>query len=206
MPPQLLALRAGRLANPGQQPPCQLPVSPYPAMAAARFLGVTGRVCFNQLNIRYQPGAGVTAFQQIVAQDQVLGKPAIGCLTERINVIDTLANKRALAEHILIDVGYLPRIGIETRVTGEQPRKTRLPRTDQAYGHPGLQNGVPLDNTPLPGVVHGPVQGVRQIANEGVGGVPGKLGVGIQGDDIPDRPENGTIADDGREGCDRLAP
>ncbi len=49
-----------------QQPAGKLPVAAYPAVSAARFDGVAGRMLFNEINIGYQGGSCITAFQQVM--------------------------------------------------------------------------------------------------------------------------------------------
>ncbi len=62
-------------------------------MATADLDGIAIGVLLDQIDIGHQRRAGITAFKQIVTENQVIRKTAINGLTERIYIIDTLADK-----------------------------------------------------------------------------------------------------------------
>ena len=83
--------------NARQQPPRKLPVAANPAVPAAHVRAVAGGIVLVQLHVAQQPGARVAAFEQIVAQDPVLGEASPERPLERIDVVDPLADERAFA-------------------------------------------------------------------------------------------------------------
>jgi len=69
-----------------------------------------------------------------------------------------------------------------------------------------LQYRIAFDNAFLAGIVYRPIEGMSDGACQCACGVAGQLRVGIQGDDITDRSENGRIADDIRKCTVPLSP
>ena len=69
----------------------------------------------DEVDVGHQRRAGVAALEKIVAEDQVLREAPADGLREGVHVVDALADERALAEEILVDVGDLPRVGIDAR-------------------------------------------------------------------------------------------
>ncbi len=90
-------------------------------MTPAGLDDVTTGMLLDEVDIAHQGRACIPAFQQVVAQNEIFRKPTIHGLAKRINVIDALADERALPESILVDIRDLAGIRIDTRVTGEQP-------------------------------------------------------------------------------------
>ena len=103
-----------RSGHPRQQPARELPVSANPAVATIYVGAVTGRVFLVQLHVAQQAGARITTFQQVVAEDAVLGKAPLERLFKGRHIIDSLADERAFLEQVLIDIGDGAGIGIYT--------------------------------------------------------------------------------------------
>jgi hypothetical protein len=90
--------------NTPQQPPGELPIAANPAVAAAHVGAVARRVILIQLHIAQQSGAGVASLEKIVTEDAILRKAPAKRLLEGIDVVDSLADERAFAEHVLVDI------------------------------------------------------------------------------------------------------
>src|SRR6185369_13268223 len=86
------------------QPAGQLPVAADPAIAAADVGAVTGRIVLEQLDIAQQPGPHITAFEQIVAEDAVLGETLTQRQFEGVDIVDALADEGAFAEDVLVNI------------------------------------------------------------------------------------------------------
>ena len=108
-----------------QQPRQQLPVAANPALPAFDIGRIARRVILVQLHIADQASAGVAAFQQIVAEDAVVGKSPAQRAFERIDCIDALADERAFAEQILIHVRHRTRVRVDARLAAVQLRIAR---------------------------------------------------------------------------------
>ena len=63
-----------------------------------------------------------------MAEDAVLGKAAVERALEGIDVVDALADERAFAEQVLVDVGDGARVRIDAGLAAEQPRVARAAR------------------------------------------------------------------------------
>ena len=82
---------------------------------------VAGRELLDDLDIRGEAGACEDALEEIVAEKDVFGhSPGEGGL-EGIDVVDSLAGIRPLAEEVLIDIGDCRCVGIMP----PGPEKTR---------------------------------------------------------------------------------
>ncbi|KFB71347.1 MAG: hypothetical protein AW09_003510 [Candidatus Accumulibacter phosphatis] len=160
---------------------------------------VTRRVVLIQLHIAQQPGAGVASLEQIVTEDAILRKARAQRLLEGIDVIDSLADERAFAEHILVDIRGYPRVRVDARLATVQSRIARAIRPRQTDRHARLQNAVAGGDPPFRRVVIGTVERVRHGANELPRRVARQLRIGVQGDHVPDVGQYSGVADDERE-------
>ena len=168
-----------------QQPLRDLPVAADPAPAARRVGGVARRVVLEQLHVAQQAGARVAAFEQVVAEDPVLGEPPVHRLFEGLDLVDALADERPLAEQVLVDVRRGARVGVDAQLARAQPRVARAVGAREAGCHPRLQDAVTLDNASTVGVVARAIEGVRHGADELAGRVARQFGVAVQGDHVP---------------------
>ena len=87
-----------RTGHARQQPARELPVAANPAMPAARCPAAIGRRILFVAAARRSasPSARVAAFEQVVAQDPILGKAAAQRPLERVDVVDPLADEGVL--------------------------------------------------------------------------------------------------------------
>ena len=161
-----LARRSGHAR---QQPAGKLPVAAYPAMAPAGLDGVTGRMLFDEFDIGHQRRTRIAAFQQVVTEDEILRKASIDGLTKRVHIVDALADERPLPEHILVDIRYLARVGIDARLAREQFGEARLACTGQADRRARLQDRVAFDDASLAGIVDRPIERMRDGCRSGCG-------------------------------------
>ena len=79
-----------------------------------------------------------------MAENPVLGEAPIERLLERIDIVNPLADERAFAEQVLVDIGDGARIGIDARLAAAQPRIPRPVGARQAHRHARLQDAVAL--------------------------------------------------------------
>jgi hypothetical protein len=108
---------------------------------------VVDRELLEQLHVGDEPGAGEDALDEIMAQERIFRDAAGQRRGERIDVVDTLAGVRALAEEILVDVGDRRGIGIEPGRTGVRPLEDRLVAIRRHRGRdPRLKHAVSPDD------------------------------------------------------------
>jgi hypothetical protein len=88
---------------PWQQPRGNLPIAAHPAVRRLTSARSGGKILV-QLDVAEQAGAGVAAFEQVVAEDRGCRAAAAQRLLEGVDVVDALADERALAEQVLVHV------------------------------------------------------------------------------------------------------
>ena len=138
-----------------------------------------------KLDIAGQAHPNMSAFDQIMAQQQLLGKPSRKHAVEGANVIDAFAVIGPFAGQILVDVGNRAGIGVDADGIRKEPAERRTGRAGQGRAHARLDDGVTGPNAP--GAVETrPVQGMRQRLDHPAGGVVRQLRVAVQGDDESD--------------------
>ena len=119
-----------------------------------------------ELNVAHEARPGIASLEQIVAEDAIFRKAAAERALERIDVVNPLADERALAEKILVDVGHGARIRVNARLAAAQARVARLRRRRQAHGHARLQDSVSLAHALPALVVTRPIERMRHRARE----------------------------------------
>ncbi len=191
---RVFSRRPTRPGHAGQKPRGDLPVSPDPAVAPRIVLAVTGREILDQPDVARQSGAGVGAFQEVVAQNPVLGQAAGQGARERVDIVDTLPRERTLLKEILVDVGNRPRIGIDSGFAAEDHGVHGAPRRAQAGDHPGLENRVAARDPLFRPIGAGRVERMRHRLYEQPGRIAGKLGIDVERQDIFDPREHRGIA------------
>ena len=185
--------------NPWQQPRRNLPVPANPAVPPVHVRAIARGIVLVQLHVGEQPRTRVAPFQQVVAEDAVLGEAPVERLLEGIDFVDALADERTFLEPVLVDVGDRVRIRVDTGVAPVQPRIPRPVGAGQAHGHAGLQDAVALAD-PLPvRVVARPIQRVRHGAHQFPRRVARQLGIGVQGNDVLHVRQERRIPDDPRK-------
>ena len=132
-----------------ENPRKQLPVAARPAMLAIGRDIVAGGKLLDELDIGSEPGAREGAFEEIVAEQRVLGDTSLERALEGVDVVDALAGVGAFAEEILVDVGDGRRIGIDAAGAGEDALIERsVPPGRERRGDAWLQDGIAVDDTP----------------------------------------------------------
>ncbi len=151
-------------------------------MATVHVREVAGRIFLVQVRIAQQSGPRMAPFQEIVAEDPVLGQPTVEGLLERIDVVDPLADEGAFVENVLVHIGDGARVRVDPRFAPEQTRIARPVLARQAAGHARLQDAVPLGDALQPLVVSRAVQRVRHRSDELPRRVARQLGIRVEGD------------------------
>ena len=95
-----------------------------------------------------------------MAEYPILGKTIFKRLFERVDVVYALADERAFAQQILIDVGNRARIRVDPRFTRSEPLIFRQPSTRQGHAHTRLQDAISLNDTLFVFVVVWSIQGM----------------------------------------------
>ena len=185
--------------NARQQPCGDLPIPADPSVAAVYVGDVAGRILLVQVHIAQQTRPRMAPFQEIVAEDPVLGEPSLEGLLERIDVVDPLADEGAFAEHVLVHVGDGARVRVDSRFAPEQSRISRPVRAGKGVGHARLQDAVPLGDPLHPLVVARPVQRVRHGSDELPRRIARQLRIRIERDhELDVRQIRGLPDDDGK--------
>ena len=83
----------------------ELPVAARPPVLAGTGLQVVGRVLVEQFDVRDEAGPRKDAFEQVVAQERVVGDAVGHRDLEGIDVVDPLPRVASLSEEVLVDVG-----------------------------------------------------------------------------------------------------
>ena len=142
-------------------PGADLPVAAHPASATRHIEVVALRIVLGQLDVGDEAGTCVRALEQVVAEDAIRRQPARQREAERVDVIDPLADERAFAEQVLVDVGDRARVRIDAGLAGEHPRVARAARARQPGRHARLQDAVAVDDAASGNVVARHVQRMR---------------------------------------------
>ena len=122
---------------------------------------------------------------------------------EHFDVVDALADERALAETVLVDVRDGSRVRVDPRLSAENAREERSIGPGEARHDARLQDPVSRRDAPLPGVVARTVQRMRHRADQLPSRIARQLGVGVERDHVLDAGERRDIADDRREALRR---
>ncbi len=149
--------------------------------------------------VAHEPGARVAAFEQIVTEDAIIGKPMVQRLLEGIDLVDALADERAFTEQILIDVGDAAGIRVEAGLAAMQLCVTRSVRAGQACCHTRLQDAVTFNHPSLRNVVARAIQRMRHCPDELPRRVARQLRIGVQRDHVFDVAQDVGIPDDARK-------
>ncbi|MNB96793.1 hypothetical protein D3C75_440060 [compost metagenome] len=188
-----------RARRPWHQPRQQLPVTADPPCTALGVGGVALGVVLVQAHIADQARACIAAFQQVVAEDAVLGQATLQCMLEGVDVIDALAHEGPFVEQVLVDVRDHARIRIDARLAAEHPGKTRSAAPPQTGADAGLQDAVALHHPLQRGIEARAVERVRQGGDERACRIPRKLCIRIQRDHVADADQRRCVTGDAHE-------
>ena len=148
---------------------------------------VLRRVVVDQLDIGAQAGARVRTLEQIVTEQRILRHAIVERSIEGIDVVDALADVAAFVEQILIHVRDGRRVRIDADMSGEDLRERRPVGADDVDADTRLQDAVTFRDTAQALIEPRSVQRVRQRPDEPPAGFQGKLGIGIERDDVSNR-------------------
>ncbi|EGF32457.1 hypothetical protein IMCC9480_2462 [Oxalobacteraceae bacterium IMCC9480] len=152
-----------------------------------------------QLGVADQACAGIAAFEQVVAENLVIGQPAVERLFKGVDIVDALADERAFVEQILIDIRHGARVRIDAGHAGAEFFVQRGVGAGQAGGHARLQDAVALGDPLQARIVAGAVQRMRQRGDELARGIARQQRVGIERDHVAHLLQRRGVADDARK-------
>ena len=127
---------------------------------------VTGGILLVELDVADQAGARIAPLDEVMTEDAVCRQAIHQRPLEGIHGIDALADERAIAEQILVNVGNCARVRVDPGIAAEQVGVGRARDTRQADADPWLQDGVTADDASLAGVELCHVQRVSEGADE----------------------------------------
>ena len=84
---------------------------------------VVQRVVVHDVDVGAEARSGVEAFEQVVAEERVLGHASFQRPGERVDVVDPLADEAALVKDVLIDVGDRARVRVDADMPGKHQRE-----------------------------------------------------------------------------------
>ncbi len=90
-------------------------------MASTDVGGIAAGVFLVKCDIAQEAAAREAALEQIVTEDAIFGQSVREDTLERIDIVDALADKRAFAEEILVDIRDGECVRIDARGCAEQP-------------------------------------------------------------------------------------
>ena len=191
--------RSARAGGAADQPRQELPVAARPAVLTRRRDLVTSGKVLEELDVGDERGPREEPLEEIVAEQRVFRHPSLERSLEGVDVVDPLAGVRALGEEILVDVRDRGGIGIDAGGTGKHaPKERALALGGQGRRDPRLEDAVALDDATFARLEPGPVQRVRQGADEPRRGAARKLGIGVQRDHEANRRRDVGRLDDER--------
>ena len=162
----------------------KLPIAARPAVLSAGVHVLAAGKIFDDLDVRGKARAREGAFEQVMAEQGVVGHPAGQGRREGVDVIDAFASERPFVEQVLIDIGNGRRIGLDPAGAGgnalvERPRSAKR----QGRGNLRLQNAVARGHALADRVDDRAVQGMGHLADQPAHRIAQDAGVGIQRDD-----------------------
>ncbi|MCY1400480.1 hypothetical protein D9M71_155700 [compost metagenome] len=131
-----------------------------------------------------------------MTEDAVVWQTALERLFEGVNLIDTLADERAVLEQVLINIRDGTGIGVDAGIATEQAGVCRASRAGQADPDAWLKDRVAADNLSAVFIEHWVVQGVHHGADALAPDVAGQQGIGVQCDDKANRRQGFDVAND----------
>ena len=163
-------------------------------MRAPRGGEVARGVVVEHLHVRHETGSREGSLDEIVAEQGVIRKSALGGSAKHVHVVDALAGERPLAEQVLIDVRHGRRVRVDARMPGVDGGEPRLARARQRHAHPRLQDAVAAHHASPFGVVLGAIERMGHGADECGRGAGRQDRVGIERHDIADAAQPREIA------------
>ena len=140
-----------------------------------------------------------------MAEHAIVGEAAADRELHGVDVVDPFADERALAEHVLVDVGDRARVRIDAGLATEQVRVARSRDARHARADARLQDRVAFGDPAAHGIELRPVERMRERAGERARGVARQAGVRVERDHVAHGGEALDGADHGREQPGRAA-
>ena len=166
----------------GEQPHDRLPVAAHPPVHALHAREVVGGVVVDDLDVAREAGAQERALDQVVRQQAVLSEALLEHAREHVDLEDALAGERALAEEVLVGVGYGHRVRVDAGACRVQLGEGAAVGAGQAHADARLDEAVAVVDARLAGTPRGAVQRVGDRADEPLGRVARQHGVGVEGE------------------------
>jgi hypothetical protein len=165
--------------DPGQE----LPVAARPAMLARDRDVVAGGEFLDDLDVRDEARAREDAFEQVVAEQRVLGHAAGERRLEGIDVVDALAGIGPLVEQVLVDVGDRARIGIDPAMAREYALEQRALDAHRQRGRDArLEHAVAFDDASRCRIEARSVERMGELAHQAARRVARQARIGIERD------------------------
>ena len=127
---------------------------------------VAGGVFLIDLDVAGQAGARIAPLDEVMTQNAVCRQAILQRALEGIHGIDALADERAIAEQILIDIGNGACVRVDPCIATEQVGVGRARDTRQTDADPWLQDRVTAGDASLAGVELRRVQRVSEGTDE----------------------------------------
>ncbi len=164
-----------------EQPWQQLPVAARPAVVARNVDIVAGRIIFHHLDIADQRGAGIAAFQKVVAEERVFRHAALERRLEGVDVVKALAGEGAFAKQVLIGVGHGKDIRIDAAIDREDAlQERRFVAGRQRRRDARLENAIATDDLAGLFVDDRAVQRMAELAGQMRDGFRRQTRIGVQ--------------------------
>ena len=190
---------AGSIGNAAPQPRQGLPVAAHPAVQPRGSRKVVGRIVVEHLDVAREPRAQERAFNQVVAEQRVVGEAAVEHALEHVDLEDALAGERSLAEDVLIGVGHRAGVGIDAGRSRVQRGETAALRPRKRHPHSRLDEPVAARHARLARTPARPVERMRDRRDELPCSVSRQDRVGVEGDDERARMPKRLVAELGGE-------
>ena len=106
------------------------------------------RELFEHLDVAHQTGPGEASFEEVVAEQGVLGDSALQRRLEGIDLIDPLAGIGPFAEQVLVQVTDCSGVGVDPARGEEDALEIADSARSQEGGDSRLQDSISLHHPP----------------------------------------------------------
>ena len=158
-------------------------------------------IILDDFDVAGQAGAGVGAFDQIVAEQGVAGEAAVEDAMDGVDLVDAFAGEAAFAVEILIGVGDGAGVDVESGFSGVDGGEAGAGGALDADADAGLQDAVTGDDDVFLRIDDGAIERMGESSDHAMRGSARKFGVGIEGDHELNARKNRGVADLDRESC-----